>query len=141
MTEKITQKKTHQTDTDIIEMFHTFQEKVLNNKPPIQEMYDDLRMMNFKIKPLSGNIARLDLQNSDFVETLWSLGKLDEFFHRTVKTVPQNQMTMFNNLFRTMYAAYQHDLNKINIRPEQVQGSVRGFEMEIYKEKKKKMFN
>ena len=45
-------------------------------------MFEEVRMMKFKIKPIQGDVSAFNLKNERFIESLWSLGKLDEFFHK-----------------------------------------------------------
>ena len=43
-------------------------------------MYEEIRMMKFRIRPLQGNVLSVNLNNEKFIEVLWSMGKLDEFY-------------------------------------------------------------
>jgi hypothetical protein len=65
---------------DVVEMMSTFQNTILNNKPNEKDMYDEVRMMRFKVKPVHGDLSVLNINNHHFMEILWSLGKMDEFF-------------------------------------------------------------
>lgn len=119
---------------DIVTMFHSFQKDVLNKKPSNAQMFDDIRMMKFKVRPVTGDIAALDFQNSMFVETLWSLGKLDEFFHDTVDFLSKDEKQVFFRLFDDLYQDYQDKLNEINIRADKFSSDF-AFEVEIFREK------
>jgi hypothetical protein len=127
---------------DIVDMFNTFQRDVLENKPTFTQMYNEIRMMNFKIRPLQGDLSVLDFKNTQFIETLWSLGKLDEFFQYHVQHVGERQKTTFYRLFDEMYETYQSDLNAINMKTEEVTRSAgSGFELEIFKERRDRKLN
>lgn len=126
---------------DVIEMLNAFQQQVLEKKPSITQMYEEVRMMRFKIRPLFGDISMLDFQNSHFIETLWSLGKLDEFYQDNVDTLPKQQQSLFYSLFNTMYHTYHKSLNDVNLKQENIRSQPYGFELEIYKEKRKKKLN
>ena len=122
----------------MLEIVTSFQVNTLNNKPPDDEMYEEVRMMKFKIKPVVGDIALLDLQNHRFIEILWSLGKLDEFFQKYYSRVKKSEQDMFFKLLDNLYQKYQTDLNSLDLKQEIAPKAINGFEMEIFKDKGKK---
>ena len=126
------QKKNH---TDVLDLVYSFQKKILENKPPQEQMYLDVRMMQFKIRPLQGDVSLLNLKNEHFIEILWSLGKLDEFFQGHIKQVSNKQKNTFYKLFDELYARFQNELNKINLQKEKSNDISAGFEMEIFKDR------
>ncbi len=97
-------------------------------------MFDEIRMMRFKVRPVTGDISSLDFDNSTFIETLWSLGKLDEFFHTTVDDLNKDEKQVFFRLFDDLYQDYQDRLNEINIRADKFSQDF-AFEVEIYRDK------
>lgn len=124
---------------DLVDIFNTFQRTVLEKKPPLLQMYNDVRMMNFKIRPLYGDLSILNFKNSGFVETLWSLGKLDEFFNKQIKNVSEDQRTVFHRLFDDMYHNYHERLNTLHMKSEEINNIPGvGFELEIFREHKEK---
>ena len=124
---------TKKNSKDIIEIFSNLK-KALGSKPPIEEMYDDIRMMRFKIKPISGDVSLLQLKNSRLIETLWSLGKLDEVFQREYKKLSEDQKEVFFRLFDNLHQQFQDQLNKVNINPEVKSNLPQILEMEIFKD-------
>ncbi len=124
----------------ILELFTGFR-KNLEIKPPINVMYEEVRMMKFKIKPLQGDVTLLDLNNQGLIETLWQLGKLDEFFHKEFKKLTPSQQEIFFNFFNDMHAKLQHNLNHINLKAGKIPPPSSIFEMEIIKERNTKKFN
>ncbi|MBI2641724.1 hypothetical protein HYW87_03980 [Candidatus Roizmanbacteria bacterium] len=120
-------------DKDVLKIFGDF-EKILHNKPSIEKMYEDVRMMKFKIRPVSGDISLLNMGNTRFIETLWSLGKLDEIFQKEFKKLQPEQQEVFYRLFDDMYQKFQHQLNTINLKPDNPVERAQIFEVEIYKE-------
>jgi hypothetical protein len=122
--------------TDIVDLFQRFQKEVLDRKPSFTQMFDEVRMMKFKVRPVTGDIGALDFQNNTFVETLWSLGKLDEFFHNSIKDLSKDEKQVFFRLFDDIYQDYQSQLNDINIRADKFnQDNDFTFEVEIFREK------
>jgi hypothetical protein len=120
---------------DVLDMIYNFQKGILNNKPTSTQMYDEIRMMKFKVKPLQGDISLLNLDNTKFIEILWSLGKLDEFFQNHIEKVSPKQRDTFYRLFDEMYQKFQMELNKINLQKEKTNEMASNFEIEIYKER------
>ena len=47
---------------DAVDKIKHFQERILANKPEIGEMVYDVQMMNFKIRPISGDILSLIME-------------------------------------------------------------------------------
>lgn len=113
---------------------YNFQKKILHQKPPLEKMYEEIRMMKFKIRPLQGDISELNFLNKEFIEILWNLGKLDEFFHRERKKLNEKQKEVFLNFFDHLYDKFQSQLNKIELRGEKEDKKSEIIEMEIYKE-------
>lgn len=122
------------TGNDVIKIFSELK-KTLDIKPSIDKMYREVRMMRFKIKPISGDIFLLKLKNYQLIETLWGLGKLDEVFQREYNRVPREQQETFFRLFDNLYQQFQDRLNKINVNPEVKSHLPQVLEMEIFKDK------
>ena len=119
-------------------MVSHFQKDILEHKPTATQMYQEIRMMQFKIKPLQGDISLLNLTNAHFIEILWSLGKLDEFFQGHYKKVTLRKRDLFLRLFDEIHGKFQDQLNALNLKPERIPDSSEMFEMEIFKERSAK---
>lgn len=104
-------------------------------------MYREIRMMRFKIKPIQGDLSAVDLKDERFVETLWSLGKLDEFFQKEYPKLSDKHKEQFIKIFDDLYHRYQQDLNSINIYKGPTSKKNKILEMEIFKEIKNKKTN
>ncbi len=118
---------------DVVDIF-TNLKKVFNSKPSKGEMFEEVRMMKFKIKPISGDISLLHLKNYNLIETLWSLGKLDEMFQREYQNLPNDQREVFFRIFDNLYQQFQEELNKISVTPEKRTNLSHSLEMEIFKD-------
>lgn len=119
---------------DIFEMITEFQKKVLAKKPPQEAMYDEVRMMKFKIRPLQGEITQLDLKNNRFIEMLWGLGKLDEFYQIHVDKLSGDQKDVFFRIFNGLHQQFQDEVSRISFK-KQADPNASAFEMEIFKER------
>ena len=92
-------------------------------------------MMNFKLRPLSGNVSDLDFSNLDFIDALWSLGKLDEFFRDEYNNVEEDEKDAFYRLIDDIRLNFQQQLNKANIAAIDFEESPKQmFEVEIIKD-------
>ncbi|PIU37045.1 hypothetical protein CO005_00065 [Candidatus Roizmanbacteria bacterium CG_4_8_14_3_um_filter_34_9] len=126
------------TNKDIISLFGNIQ-KVILTKPDINQMFDELQMMKFKIRPIQGELMSFDLKNKQFIESLWSLGKLDEFFYREISSLSKKEKELFIKLFDSLYFKYQQQLNQSNLQKKKITLNRTGLlELEIYKERKLK---
>jgi len=121
---------------DAVDKIKQFQEHILANKPEISEMVHDVRMMNFKIRPVSGDITKLDYSNNDFIEALWSLGKLDEFFRTEFESIDSNEKNAFFRMINDLRVNFQNQLKQANIQAIDFKDKsmMQLFEIEIIKE-------
>ncbi len=123
---------------DIISLFGNIQ-KVISSKPTVSQMFEEVQMMKFKIRPIRGDIMSFDLKNKQFIESLWNLGKLDEFFFREVPSLSKKEKEVFIKIFDSLYSKYQQQLNQSNLQQRKVSLTKTGLlELEIYKERKLK---
>jgi len=119
----------------IFDLFQTFQ-KSLDSQPPMATMREEISMMNFKIKPVQGDISFLDFNNQQLIEVLWRLGKLDDFFQKEFKKLAINQQTIFLNFFQNLHGDLQRKLNQLNLKSNKnLVSSTPFLEMEIIKER------
>ena len=126
------------TGKDIISLFGDIQ-KVISSKPTANQMFEEVRMMKFKIKPIQGDLMSFNLKNEQFIESLWSLGKLDEFFFKEVPSLSKKEKEVFMRIFDSLYFKYQQQLNQANLQQRKVTLTKTGLlELEIYKERKLK---
>ena len=135
---KKTSKSSESEGRDILVLINNIQ-KVISTKPTINQMFDEVRMMKFKIKPIKGDVSAFNLKNERFIESLWSLGKLEEFFQKEFPRLSKNEKEVFLRFFDNLYFKYQQQLNQINLQPAKTILTKAGLlELEIYKEGKLK---
>lgn len=124
------------TNKDIISLFGNIQ-KIISAKPSINQMFEEVQMMKFKIKPIQGDLMSFDLKNEQFIESLWSLGKLDEFFYKEFPILSKKEKEVFIRIFDSLYFKYQQQLNQTNLHQKKLNLTKTGLlELEIYKERK-----
>lgn len=127
-------------ETDVLQIFDTFQ-KAIQNKPPHKQIMDEVRMMKFKVRPMQGDILLFNLQDERLIEVLWSLGKLDELFHNKYQKLSLKDKGVFFRIFDSMYQKLQSDLGRINLRRDKASHISPTVEIEIFKEQKQKKLN
>src|SRR3989344_81911 len=120
--------------TDLYERIRSFQQATLSKKPALDEMISEVRLMNFKIRPVSGNISILNFKNMEFIDALWSLGKLDEFFRVEFPKIEDSDKDIFFRLVEEMRTNLQQRLNKSQLIKAVSREEQMFFEIEIFKE-------
>ena len=120
------------------ELVGSFQ-MLVKNKPPINQMYEEIRMMKFRIRPLQGNVLSVNLNNEKFIEVLWSMGKLDEFYQSEFSSLTPKNKQLFIKIFEHLHIQFQEELNRVNLLKGRYSKKPQTLEMEIYKEKNKKV--
>lgn len=125
-------------EKDISQLVSNFQ-NFIKNKPTVDRMYEEIRMMKFKIRPVQGDVLSVNLHNEKFIEVLWSLGKLDEFFQREYPKLSNPKKEIFVKIFDDIYHRYQDELNKVNLLKSKSFRESQVLEMEIFKENNKKI--
>ena len=124
---------------DVLGILHDFQETLVENKPTLQEMYEQIRMMRFKVRPVHGDVSLINLADVKLIEALWNLGKLEEMYRRELIFVSRQDKKVFSRFFDHFNQHFQKELNKISLKiqydyhEEEDDSSI--VEMEIFKEK------
>lgn len=122
---------------DLFDEIAKFQKNLIKNKPSLKDMYDEVRMMRYKIRPLQGDISYLNLKNKKFIEILWNLGKLYDFFNKNKKELDKKGEEIFKNFFDNLYSKLQNQLNKLDLKIEEKLNMPTVIEMEIIREIKR----
>lgn len=125
---------------DILSVIHNFQ-TFIKNKPEPAKMFSEIRMMKFKVRPIQGDLSTIDLRNEHFIEALWSLGKLDEFFQSEYPKLSSKDKDIFMKIFDDLYHKFQQELNRISIYKGPANKKDKVLELEIYKEAKNRKIN
>lgn len=122
---------------DPLVLLEMFQKNVLQKKPILAEMITEVHMMKFKVKPVQGDFSDINFKDTQFIEILWSLGKLDEFFQAQYVNIKEKDRNTFFTYFDSMQKKFQEELNRLNLRQDPNHGKPATLEMEIFKERPK----
>ena len=125
----------------LIDIINSIQENVVYKKPSFSEMKEEVKMMQFKIRPLIGNVFSLNFNNQYFIETLWMLGKMDGYFNLYYSQLSKKDKQIFLNFFLTTYKKFQGRLNQVKLRKNSASLEANFFEMEIFKKLSKRLIN
>ena len=126
---------------DVLHVLAEFQKNILEKKPTMDKMYDEVQMMHFKIRPLQGDVSLLNLSDTNLIEALWNLGKLDEFFRTQKDQLTQKQKQIFFQFLENLYDQFQDKLSNVRLKPIEEMQVSSSVEMEIFKEESQKKFN
>lgn len=119
---------------DLLLVLADFQKNILERKPSLETMMDEVHMMHFKIRPLQGDVSLLNLKEDKLIETLWNLGKLDEFYQKHNSRLTNKQKDTFFIFFDEVYRKFQNQLNRLNLRSTPQTDMPSPIEMEIFKD-------
>lgn len=124
---------------EIAQLLTEFQQNILNKRPSFQVMFEEVRMMHFKVRPLNGDISQLQTLDSRLVEALWNIGKFDEFFKAQRTKLTKSEQDMFLKYFETLYGRLQKELggqskDSMAVNDDSNSSSTI-VEMEIYRER------
>lgn len=126
---------------DVLDMISNLQNKILSKKPPLDTMWDEVRMMGFKVRPIYGDISFLNLRNTNLIEIMWSLGKLDDFFQREYEKLSESEKEIFFKIVENLHIQFQKQLNNIHLKGEHTEEVNHTLEMEIFKDYKRPKLN
>lgn len=114
--------------------------KIIEKPPPLNEIKKEVLMMNFKMKPILGDLTEVQINHPKFITTLWKLGKLDEFFQKEINKIPKKQLPIFIEAFEDIFEKYQKQLNDVKlITKKDVNLKTSILEVEIFKDQEKKI--
>lgn len=122
-------------NSDILHVLLHFQNKIIKNKPSFAMMMEEIRMMKFKIRPLEGDVSRINFNDIQLIEALWNLGKIEDFFQNEYDTLSAKQKRVFFRFMNDIYERFQNQLNKVKLKNDRSQETSPMVEMEIFKDK------
>ncbi len=119
---------------DVLTILHEYQKTIFTKKPSLEKMMDEIRMMNFKIRPLNGDITTINGMDIKLIEMIWNLGKLDELYRGKEHNLNQKDKTLFVKFFQSMHEKFQKELGHLKlVKTEQEENST-VLEMEVFRE-------
>jgi len=127
--------KKDKKNVDVFLLLKNFQ-KIIKNKPSVEKMVEEIVMMGLKIKPVLGDVSLLDLSNKQIVETLWSLGKFDDFFQDYYDKLSEQEIAILLEYFDNLKNKLVVSLPKMILKTENLKDAKFGiFEIEVLRPK------
>ena len=111
--------------------------------PSTDEMIADIKMMNFTLRPLSGDIFSLAERQLGLLESLWKIGKIEEIVTRATDSLSADERIVFFNYIDSLEAQMQNKIaESINKLSPAEQKKFKLVKLEVFrKEKLKKDIN
>ncbi len=119
---------------DVISLLSYYQKTVIANKPSLEIMLDEIKMMNFKIRPLSGDFSVINGMDSKLIEMIWNLGKLDQLYREKENLLKSKDRKLFMKFFESLHEKFQKDLGFMNIKNVEQSEPSNILEMEVFRE-------
>lgn len=92
---------------NLLDLVKKITQEVEKSNPSIEQMIEEIKMMQFKIRPIAGDIFQLLSQKHAFLTWLWRIGKVDEIVSRYLKNLtPKEREIVFDYLNR-WYEEYE----------------------------------
>lgn len=119
---------------DVISLLSYYQKTVIANKPSLEIMLDEIKMMNFKIRPLSGDFSIINGMDSKLIEMIWNLGKLDQLYRDKENLLKSKDRKLFMKFFESIHEKFQKDLGLLKFKNNDQVESSNILEMEVFRE-------
>jgi hypothetical protein len=91
---------------------------ILEKKPPLAKMKEEVELMGFTIRPISGNAQIIkNIDDRQFIEALWTVGKIDFLMEKNFKhlTKPQKEI-----ILDTLAQIQEKLILKAKVSPEMI---------------------
>ena len=128
--------KINSAKTTALDLIKKITVDVEQSIPAKEKMLEDIKMMNFKIRPVSGDIFSLAKREIGFVESLWKLGRIEQIIEDKIDTLDESEQDVFLNYLDDIQLRTQKDIaSKIEKLPKREQQKMRVLEFEIFKDR------
>ncbi len=122
------------SNKDIFAVMVDFNQNVLQHMPSVSTMREEVSMMDFKIRPVQGDISALDLTSNKFIEALWCMGKLDELYQNDICDYEESDRELFSQFTTNIQNRYTSELQRLVSTQTNKQEKAPYVEIEIYRE-------
>lgn len=128
--------KINSSKTTALDLIKKISMEVEQKIPSHIEMMNDIKMMNFKIHPVSGDIFSITRKEIGFIESLWKLGKIEEMMTDKMEMLDDSEKDVFYSYLDEMQMKTQNSISdNINQLPKKEQRQLKVLEFEISKER------
>lgn len=119
---------------DVLTILREYQKTIFTNKPSVEKMMDEIRMMNFRVRPINGDISAINGMDIKLIEMIWNLGKLDELYRGKERLLNQKDRKLFVKFFQSIHERFQKELGYLKLVRTEDEDNSTILEMEVFRE-------
>jgi hypothetical protein len=128
--------KINSSKTTALDLINKMAIEVEKKMPSQKEMLNDIKMMNFKIHPVSGDIFSITKKEIGFIESLWKLGKIEEMMTDKIELLDDEEKDVLYSYLDEMQIKTQNNIaDNIQRLSKKDQRQLKILEFEIFKDR------
>lgn len=105
-------------------------------RPDKHEMLHDIKMMNFKIRPISGDVFAMAGHNVDFMESVWRIAKIEEIIGVALQSLEERELRAFFQYMDNLEDQLQKTITKtLHDAPADIGRGVEMVALEVFRER------
>lgn len=118
------------TALDIIRYIST---EIEEKSPPMENKLRDVQMMRFKVRSVIGDISLVNKMDSQIIEYLWKIGRIDEIISEHIDTISEEDQDTLMNYFDSMESHMRESIrHSFELKPASKKTPT--LKLEIFKE-------
>lgn len=126
-------KKKKLTALDLIKKIDSQIEKA---RPSKEEMLEDIKMMKFKIRPVTGDIFALKDKDIGFLQSLWKLARIEELVAGQVERLSGGEKEIFFSYLEDLQFKTEEKIAlAIRRLPVKEKKNIKVLELEVFRER------
>lgn len=124
-----------QKDNRAVELIRRVTDEVENIRPTPEQMFNDIKMMKFKVRSISGNIFDLGNQQFGFLESLWRVAKTEEIITGAIDGLDYKEREVVFRFLDNLEMSAQEKISAmIDKLPHEDQQKAKILRVEIFRE-------
>lgn len=126
---------TPQHKNNVLQLIQKVKKVMERQVPPQEQMIQEVKMMNFKVRPLLGDISLLMRKKSGFLEAVWRVGSIEETVSKNICKLDREEQELFFRYLEKLRGLPHHaslSPTEISTSPYQKEGEI--IEVELIKE-------
>lgn len=121
------------TALDLIKKIDSQIEKA---RPSKREMLEDIKMMKFKIRPVTGDIFTLKDKDIGFLQSLWKLARIEELVGGQVERLSGGEKEIFFSYLEDLQLKTEEKIAlAIRRLPVKEKKNIKVLELEVFRER------
>jgi hypothetical protein len=126
-----------QDSNKVLDLIKKITIEVENARPSRERMIEDIKMMNFKIRPLVGDVFELVRREVGFLESLWKIGKIEEIVAGGIAELNDREKEIFLQYLEDFQKQMERRISSvIKQLPPEASKNMSVLELEVFREKK-----